>query len=98
MNQPRREYNGKASLGKRTLEDILDYLCLVGESITPPYLWRPIANDPKDEMLVELAVAGGCDRIITFNKRDLVDVLKIGIRLQTPKEFLDEMEEQDERA
>ena len=84
--------------GKRTIEDILDYLCLVGESVKPPYLWRPIAKDPKDEMLVELAVAGGCDRIVTFNKRDLLDVLKIGIRLQTPKEFLDEMEEQYERA
>ena len=80
--------------GKRTIEDILDYFCLVGESIAPPYLWRPIANDPKDEMLVELAVAGGCDRIITFNKRDLVEVLKIGIKLQTPREFLEEMENQ----
>jgi len=49
-------------------------------------------------MLVELAVAGGCDRIITFNKRDLVDVLKFGIDLQTPKEFLDEMEEHHERT
>jgi len=90
------KWQGKPSM--RTIEDILDYLCLIGEIVTPPYLWRPIAKDPKDEMLVELAVAGGCDRIITFNKRDLVDVLKIGINLQTPKEFLDEMEEHDERS
>ena len=51
-----------------------------------------MARDPKDEMLVELAVAGECDRIITFNKRDLPDVVKIGIKLQTPKEFLKELE------
>ena len=90
------QWQGKPS--QRTIGDILDYLCLIGESIQPPYLWRPIAKDPKDEILVELAVAGGCDRIITFNKRDLIDILKIGIKLQTPKEFLDEMEVNDERT
>jgi putative PIN family toxin of toxin-antitoxin system len=90
------QWPGKPSM--RTIDDILDYVCLIGEAVKPPYLWRPMAKDPKDEMLVELAVAGGCDRIITFNKRDLVDVLKIGIILQTPKEFLDEMEEHNERS
>jgi len=77
----------------KTIEDILDYLCLIGEAVKPPYLWRPMAKDPKDEMLVELAVAGDCDRIITFNKRDLADVLGLGIKLQTPGEFLQEMED-----
>ena len=70
----------------------MDYLCWVGEAVKTSYLWRPIARDPKDEMLVELAVAGGCDRIITFNKRDLPDVGRIGIKLQNPNEFLKELE------
>ena len=76
----------------KSIDDILDYLCCVGEAVKTSYLWRPMARDPKDEMLVELAVAGECDRIITFNKRDLPDVVKIGIKLQTPKEFLKELE------
>ncbi len=76
---------------RRAIEDILDYLCSVGEIVKPPYLWRPMAKDPKDEMLVELAVAGDCDRIITYNKRDLRSVQTIGIKLQTPKEFLVEL-------
>ena len=78
----------------RSIGDIIDYLCEIGESVRPPYLWRPIAKDPKDEMLVELAVAGDCDRIITYNKRDLKDVEKLGIKLRTPHEFLEELERQ----
>ncbi|HBA86187.1 MAG TPA: putative toxin-antitoxin system toxin component, PIN family [Verrucomicrobia bacterium] len=77
---------------EKDIDDILDYLCAVGEAVKTSYLWRPMAKDPQDEMLVELAVAGGCGRIITFNKRDLPDVGRIGIKLQTPKEFLMEME------
>ena len=51
-----------------------------------------MAKDPKDEMLVELAAAGDCDRIITYNKRDLREVERLGIKLRTPKEFLEELE------
>lgn len=75
-----------------SIDDIIDYLCSIGEAVRPPYLWRPIAKDPKDEMLVELAVAGECDRIITYNKRDLKGVEKLGIKLRTPFEFLKELE------
>ncbi len=94
------EYESTAERGnwpgkpaRRAIQDIIDYVCLVSEAVQPPYLWRPIAKDPKDEMLAELAVAGGCDRIVTFNKRDLAEVARIGILLQTPREFLEEMEE-----
>ena len=45
-------------------------------------------------MLGELAVAGDCDRIITYNKRDLKDGEKLGIKLGTPHEVLEEVERQ----
>jgi len=78
---------------RKPIEDMLDDFCLISEAVQPPYLWRPVAKDPKAEMLVELAVAGECDRIITFNKRDLAAVPGLGIKLQTPKEFLKAMED-----
>ena len=35
------------------------------------YLWRPIFPDPKDDMLLELAVASGATHLVSFNLKDL---------------------------
>ena len=34
------------------------------------YLWRPNLPDEADNHVIELAVAGGADVIVTFNLRD----------------------------
>ena len=57
-------------LNVRDIEDIIDYICSVANRSSVYYLWRPFSRDPKDDMLVELGVAAGCEAIITFNKRD----------------------------
>jgi predicted nucleic acid-binding protein len=36
------------------------------------YLWRPSLRDPDDEMVLEAAMNGGADRLLTFNERDFV--------------------------
>lgn len=35
------------------------------------YLWRGILPDPKDDMVLEVAVAAGVSHIITFHHRHL---------------------------
>ena len=40
------------------------------------YLWRPMLRDPNDEMVLEVAVNGRADAIVTFNLRDYGDVPK----------------------
>jgi predicted nucleic acid-binding protein len=53
------------------------------------FLWRPVASDPDDDLMLEAAIASHSDFIITFNKRDFPDSVRFGIRsCLTPKEFL----------
>lgn len=72
------------------VREIIDYFC--ARSIPQPiyYLWRPYLPDPKDDMVLEAAVAGGCDTIITFNRRDFRGITRFGLKQQTPKDFLQE--------
>jgi len=40
------------------------------EPVKTHYLWRPTLRDPNDEMVLETAVNGRADAIVTFNIRD----------------------------
>ena len=80
-------------LNKQEINDMLDYLCGISRHQTPFYLWRPLLRDPNDDMVVEAAVEGGCDRIVTFNSRDFAGAEQFGIRVVTPREFLVEIGE-----
>ena len=75
------------------ISDILDYLCLVGRKHKIHFLWRPRARDPKDDMVLEVAVAGHCDFIVTYNKKDFAEAPSFGLELLTPKEFLQKIGE-----
>jgi putative PIN family toxin of toxin-antitoxin system len=83
----------KRSLGDLTLTEqdvdyILDYICAVGQHQRLFYLWRPYLKDAQDDMILELAVAAGCDTIITYNERDLKGAEQFGIEILTPRTFL----------
>ncbi len=75
------------------VSDILDYLCAAGQRHKIHFLWRPRERDPKDDMVLEVAVAGQCDCIVTYNKKDFTDAGSFGIDLLTPKEFLEKIGE-----
>ncbi|MFQ5794465.1 MAG: putative toxin-antitoxin system toxin component, PIN family [Candidatus Bipolaricaulia bacterium] len=71
--------------------DLLDYLCSVAIRQEIFFLWRPYLRDPEDDMVLELAVAAGCEAIITYNRRDFANAESFGLRVLTPAEFLDEI-------
>jgi predicted nucleic acid-binding protein len=78
-------------LSYQDIDDVLDYLCSVAGLHDVFYLWRPFLPDPEDDMLLELAVEAGCNRIITFNLKDFAGVEQFGVRPILPGEFLKEI-------
>ena len=53
------------------------------------FLWRPQALDPDDEIVLETAVNGIADTIVTFNMRDLLlPAKRFGIEVIKPSEVL----------
>jgi putative PIN family toxin of toxin-antitoxin system len=75
------------------VSDLLDYLCLIAELHEVHFLWRPLLRDPKDEMILELAVKAGCDYIVTYNESDFSGIEQFGIRTVTSRELLEIMGE-----
>lgn len=75
------------------VDDILDFLTTVSHHHPVHFLWRPQLHDPDDEFILELAVECDADFVISYNRRDLEEgCARFGIRVLTPKEFLDLVE------
>lgn len=94
------EYEAVAKRMSRTMglthadiDDVIDYLCSVAGLHDVFYVWRPALKDPKDEMVLELAVAASCDAIVTHNTGDYAGASRFGVRLLKPAEFLREIGE-----
>jgi putative PIN family toxin of toxin-antitoxin system len=76
---------------RTTVVDLIDYFCSVGKRQSIFFLWRPCLPDPRDDMVLEAAVAASCDAIVTHNRRDFEPAQQFGIRVLSPVEFLDEI-------
>lgn len=70
------------------IDDLLNYLCKVADKRDIFFLWRPFLKDPKDDMVLELAVEAGCEYIITYNLDDFKGIEQFGVEAITPKQFL----------
>ena len=73
------------------VEGVLDYIAAIARHQRIFYLWRPVLRDPDDEMVLEVAVAGQCEAIVTYNKADFAGAEQFGLRTMTPRELLVEL-------
>ena len=71
------------------VKTVVTALCRVGEHVNVWFLWRPLLRDPADEMVLEVAINGRADALVTFNWRDFGDEpRRFGVALLSPQEVL----------
>jgi predicted nucleic acid-binding protein len=70
------------------VDDLLDYFCKVAHHPQIFYLWRPRLPDPKDDMVLELAVAARAEAIVTAKVRAFAGAQKFGVSVLEPTPFL----------
>jgi predicted nucleic acid-binding protein len=67
----------------------VDGLIALSEPVRTFFRWRPQLSDPGDELVLEAAVNGRVDAIVTFNEKDLRPAQKsFGIEVIRPGEAL----------
>lgn len=88
----RPEHLHASALSASEVNEILDALAVVMIPVHLHFLWRPRLKDPADEMILETAVNGAADPLVTFNIRHLaVAAREFGIRAVRPGDLLKEV-------
>ena len=76
------------------MADMSTFLSDIARIVKPVelhFLWRPQLRDPGDEMVLETAVNGRADVLVTHNGRDFVGAESFGVTVLTPARFLTRM-------
>jgi putative PIN family toxin of toxin-antitoxin system len=56
------------------VDSLMAEFAALSEPVEVHFTWRPVLADPNDEMVLEAAVNGRADALITFNMKDFVAV------------------------
>ena len=66
----RPEHLAATGLSVALVQDFVDELCALSEPVQIHFAWRPMLHDAADEMVLEAAVNGQADALVTFNLKD----------------------------
>ena len=70
-----------------------DALIALAQHQSVHFMWRPYLPDPKDDLILEVAVAAGATHIVTYNGRDFRGADQFGLMIVTPAELLRQLGE-----
>ena len=63
----------------------VDELCVLAEQVQIHFAWRPQLHDAADEMVLEAAVNGQADALVTFNLKDFLPAVQsFGVEVIAP--------------
>jgi predicted nucleic acid-binding protein len=80
---------GAIGLTDRDADLYLDGLCFLAEMFSPATPWQPVAGDPDDEAIIQLAREARVLYLVTHNVRDVSFAARFGVRVVRPAEFLE---------
>jgi putative PIN family toxin of toxin-antitoxin system len=85
----RPEHREAAGLTLEQVDRILASLASVLEPVEVHYAWRPQLDDVDDELVLEAAINGRAEGLVTHNVRDFADVaLRFGLEVIRPGALL----------
>jgi putative PIN family toxin of toxin-antitoxin system len=85
----RREHLRASGLSLSQIEELIDMICAAGTEVRMTRSQRPMLRDANDEMVLETAINGGANAIITFNRADFADIpVEFSIEVLAPREAL----------
>lgn len=70
------------------VDAVLDMICAAADTQPIFFLWRTMLRDPNDEMVLEAAVNGKADYLVTHNVRDFAAASTCSVRIVTPVDFV----------
>jgi putative PIN family toxin of toxin-antitoxin system len=71
------------------VDEFLAEMAALIEPVEVHFQWRPQSRDPNDEMVLEAAINGGADALVTYNVNDFVGAAaRFRILVLTPAELL----------
>jgi predicted nucleic acid-binding protein len=78
-----------SGLSDRQVDVFANAVIALVEPVETHFLWRPQLRDPGDEMVLEAAINGHADALVTFNVRDFEAVpAQFGVELLLPREAI----------
>lgn len=77
------------SLSTSEVDVILDALCAKAFLVSPWFRYRPFLDDPKDDLVIECALAAGAGTIVTYDRHfQHPAVSGFGVEAVTAQEFV----------
>jgi putative PIN family toxin of toxin-antitoxin system len=85
----RAEHGVAAGLSPAQVSIFIDAVIAMAEPVETHFLWRPQLRDPGDELVLEAAVNGQANAIVTFNQKDFGEIpMKFSVEVLAPVDVL----------
>lgn len=90
----RPEHLAASGRDARLVDAFLDALCLWLEPVHLFYLWRPQCKDAGDDMVLETALNGRADGLVTLNTADFAVAERFRLPVLTPGKLLHDLKQE----